>query len=221
MFDDLNATFFKFALPFYSVNFETLLSKIINCYQMMIEDDVSLRNDENSIRDVLLLSYLKDNMIRRKLSIMHWQFEREVQEKHSVGRTDIKVTSVNNLLNQEAYYTFECKRLDDKNLSKTYGLNGKYIKDGIKRFTDKYYLSHYRVNAMIGFVVKKININTNILEINKLLKGSFSQIKTETNLVQSDIVKGFEHLYESNHLDIDNDRLKIYHLMFDFSDNMS
>ena len=61
-----------------------------------------------------------------------------------------------------------------------------------------YYSSYYGVNGMIGFIVKKIEINKNISKI-----GEFF------NLLEVD------KLYESNHSE-----LKLYHLMMDFSDNL-
>ncbi|MDO1502614.1 hypothetical protein Q2T40_21115 [Winogradskyella maritima] len=52
----------------------------------MKTDKIVLENDENKIRDILLLNYLKNDEIREKVDLLEWHFEREVQEDHSIGR---------------------------------------------------------------------------------------------------------------------------------------
>jgi len=100
----------------------------------MLEDNVSLSNDENTIRDVLLINYLRDNSIRKKINLTNYLFDREVPEDRSVGRTDIKIQTQNTFEDTSAYYIIECKRLDGTNTTGTTGLNAKYIENGIYRF---------------------------------------------------------------------------------------
>ena len=69
---------------------------------------------------------------------------------------------------------------------------------GSKKVDDGYYSSHYGVNGMIGFIIKKINIDTNIHKI-----GSFFNTRQVNKL------------YTSNH-----SLLKLFHLMMDFSSNI-
>jgi hypothetical protein len=178
-----------------------------------------LENDENKIRDNILLNYLKNDEIRRKIDLLQWNFEREVQEDHSVGRTDIKIISPNTFEKQEAYYILECKRLDNKKTSGTSGLNAEYIKNGISRFTSKYYSSYHRINGMIGFIVDDMEIHTNTKSINSLLINSYESVKTTKEITQDNFIDSFEYHYHSIHTDKDNDELKIYHLMFDFNEN--
>jgi len=73
---------------------------------------------------------------------------------------------------------------------------------------------------MIGFVVEKIDINKNVLSINQLLKQDFPCIDTEEAITGKKIVSGFEYSYFSKHK-VNNVSKIIYHLMFDFSDNIS
>ncbi len=190
------------------------------CYQLMKTDKVVLENDENKIRDSLLLNYLKKDRVRIDIDLLQWHFEREVQENYSIGRTDIKIISPNTFLKQDAYYILECKRLNSTNTSGTSGLNAEYIKNGIGRFTSKYYSSYHRVNAMIGFVVDDIEIHKNTKSINLLLKNSFKSIKTTKEITKDNFINDFEYHYHSIHTDKDNDELKIYHLMFDFHENI-
>lgn len=220
MFGNLDASNFSGSVPFYDNEFEKILSKIAICYQLMKTDKVLLENDENKIRDILLLNYLKNDEIREKVDLLEWHFEREVQEDYSIGRTDIKVISPKTFEKQEAYYILECKRLDNTNTTGTTGLNAEYIKEGINRFTSKKYSSYYRMNGMIGFVVEDLNIHENVININTLLTTSFPSIATKQEITKDSFIDNFEYHYSSVHEDKDNDELKIYHLMFDLSENI-
>ena len=220
MFGSLDASNFSGSILFYDNEFEKILSKITTCYQLMKTDKVVLENHENKIRDILLLNYLKNDEIREKVDLIEWHFEREVQEDHSIGRTDIKVISPNTFKKQEAYYILECKRLDNTKTRGTSGLNAKYIKNGIDRFITKYYSSYYRVNGMIGFVVEDLKIDENVKNINILLATSFTSITTKQEITKDSFIDDFEYHYNSVHIDKDNDELKIYHLMFDLSENV-
>jgi hypothetical protein len=220
MFSRLDASNFSGSIPFYEKQFEEILTKVTVCYQLIKADKISLENDENKIRDVLLLNYLKNDQVRKDINLLQWHFEREVQEDHSIGRTDIKVISLDTFTKQEAYYIIECKRLDNKNTNGTSGLNGEYIKNGIARFTSKYYSSYHRVNGMIGFVIDDLKIQTNTKSLNLLLSDSFKSVKTNQELTRCHFIDDFEYHYQSTHIDEDNDELKIYHLMFDLNENI-
>ncbi|MCB0580889.1 MAG: hypothetical protein KDD10_16450 [Phaeodactylibacter sp.] len=220
MFSSLDASNFSGSIPFYEKQFEEILSKIVICYKLMKTGEAALENDENKIRDSLLLNYLKNDQIRKDINLLHWHFEREVQEDHSIGRTDIKIISPNTFTRQEAYYILECKKLNNTNTSGISGLNAEYIKNGIGRFTSKYYSSYHRVNGMVGFVVDHMEIHKNTKSINLLLTTSFRSIKTTKEITKDNFIDGFEFHYHSIHTDKDNDELKIYHLMFDFHENI-
>src|SRR5690554_1312493 len=191
IFTELNASGYEYNGVFYNAEFEDILSKIITCYNLMIADKVSLTNNENAIRDVLLLNYLKNNSIRKKIMLTSYLFDREVPEDRSVGRTDIKIQTQNTFQDTSAYYIIECKRLDAKNLTGITGLNAKYIKEGICRFASSTYSVHYKTNGMIGFVVEPMDINANITSINNLLVNNFSEANTTQELQYREIVKGF------------------------------
>lgn len=217
MFSNLNAEKFEGTLPFYQKTFEGILSKIVACYQLMLNDKVTLENDENKIRDALLLKYLKNDKVRENIDLLPWHFERELLEDRTVGRTDIKIISQDTFKTQDAYYIIECKRLDNQNTSGRTGLNGKYIKNGIKRFTSKYYSSFYYVNGMIGFVVEKMDVDQNVDKINTLLSKSFNQVVTTKRITKENFIDDFNYHYSSLHKDKVQDELKVYHLMFDLS----
>ncbi len=219
MFDKLDATIYRNSVVFYEESFEDLLSKITLCYRLMKSDNIIVVNDENKIRDVMFLQYLNNNKLKEQLQLSHWYFIREALEDSTVGRTDIKVISHNTFENTEAYYIIECKRLDIKATKGTSGLNAKYIEHGMSRFTTNYYASHYRVNGMIGFIVEKMDIHSNTKKINKLLKDFGTPVTTKY-LTKDSFIPNFDYQYHSTHLDNNGDELKIYHLMFDFIENI-
>ena len=218
MFDNLDASNFKGSVPFYDANFEYIMHKISVCYLMMVDTKISLTKDENLIRDVLVNNYLNNNLIKERLKLNYF-FNPEVPEKNN-KRPDIKIQSPNDVYKTEAYYSIECKVLDNKNVTGTSGLNAKYIKNGIRRFADKEYTTHFRVNGMIAFIVEEMDIHQNINHINSLLGSAFGQIKTTKTLTNEKYFDDFEYHYFSTHEDIDNYGFRIYHLMLDFSGNI-
>ncbi len=221
MFSSLDASKFNGSIPFYDSEFKTILSKITICYQIMKSENIALENDENKIRDVLVNDYVNNPKIKKRLQLNYFVFS-EVPEAQTPGRTDIRIHNPNNFLNQnKEYYIIECKRLDNTHTTGKSGLNAKYIKNGIARFITKHYSSYYRVNGMIGFIVEKLKIDENVKYINALLTKSFSSIPTKQEITKDSFIDDFEYHYNSIHTDKENNELKIYHLMYDFSQNIS
>ena len=219
MFNSLDASNFEGSVPFYDANFQYIMHKISVCYSMIVSSKVQLSKDENFIRDVLVNDYLNNNLIKENLKLNYF-FNPEVPEKN-IKRPDIKIQSPNDIYKTEAYYSIECKVLDNKNVKGASGLNAKYIKNGIRRFTDKEYTSHFRINGMIGFIIEEMNIHQNTDDINSLLESSFGHIKTTKPLTNEKYFDDFEYHYSSIHDDIDNFQLRIHHLMLDLSTNIS
>ena len=217
MFNNLDATNFSGSIPFYDVNFENILSKITICYYKMIENKEPLFKDENKIRDVLVNDYLNNPKIKKELKLEYF-INPEVPEKNN-KRPDIKFQSPNTFYNPEQYYSIECKVLNNENLTGKTGLNAKYVENGIYRFTSNYYSSFYRVNAMIGFIIEKLDTHKNIENINVILQSN-NAINTTKEITSSSFIEDFKYHYHSEHLDESNQKLRIYHLMLDFSENM-
>lgn len=216
MFSELSASGYKYSSIFYNEEFEDILSKIIICYKMMINKDVEVGSDENKIRDFLLKNYLKNNSIRNELKLTNYLFDREVPEDNDLGRTDIKIQTRNTFQDTKAYYIIECKRLDCQNQDGETGLNGKYISEGICRFTSSKYSCYNKTNGMLGFVVQPMNIQDNIVCINNILTNSDFPSNTQQNIQYRKLVDNFDYSYYSTHT-IDHNEIVIYHLMLDFS----
>jgi hypothetical protein len=221
MATELNAKGYSFTESNYAKEFKQALCGIYACYTIMLSDNVSVPNDENAIRDILLIKYLKNNAVREKTGLSgNFIFDREVPEDYTDGRTDIKVQTLQAFLKSEAYYVIECKRLDNKNQTGKTGLNGEYISNGISRFVSGKYSTYEDTSGMIGFVVSQMDIHENIGFINQLLRTTFTDINTETELTKKQITPDFEYSYFSSH-NVGNVTKTIYHLMFDFSGNVN
>lgn len=218
MFSSLNATGYKGNSKFFHAEFERVLSYVIIGYKQMLTDNVSLINDENSIRDVLLYSYLKKTEFKKLHNINDFLFDKELEE--NLGRIDIRVMPVNPFVSDDAYFILECKRLNSKNTSGKTGLNGEYIAEGICRFVSQKYSCYHQTNGMIGFVVDELDIDKNVTSLNVLLNSQFPDAMKVKDISKRSIVTGFEFSYYSSHT-CKNNELLLYHLMFNFSDNIS
>jgi len=214
----LNAEGFIHNAKTYNEEFQHLLRGIVTCYMMMIADNIELLNNEIDIRDKLVEDYLHDDDVRVTAGLTDFIFNKEVDEDKTKGRTDIKIEIKNPFRKTAAYYIIECKRIDNSNTLGISGLNAEYIKNGINRFVSKLYSTTCRINAMMGFVVEKMDIQSNIFNINELSKTNFKeQAKIVQEITQADFIPDFDYHYSSTHNDYDNNVFILYHLMLDVS----
>ncbi len=217
MHAQLNPSGYKYSATFYDNNFEEILSKIIACYHIMLSETVNVRNDENSIRDKMLYDYLKKAAYKHKLGLSNYLFDSELPENH--GRIDIRIMPINPFISDDAYYIIECKRLNAINQTGETGLNGEYVAEGLCRYVSGKYSTHYRTNGMIGFIVQPMDIHANVVCINTLLANTKFPTKTRQHLQYIKLADGFQYSYCSTH-GVDTQNVTIYHLMFDFSNNI-
>jgi hypothetical protein len=187
----------------------------------MIAAEIQLLNDENEIRDNLLFNYLNNDDIRGKVELKGYIFNREVPEDNNEGRTDIKIQTNQSFIETKAYYIIECKRLDSRYLRGKSGLNAEYIKNGIFRFVEEKYSSYCGINGMMGFVVEDIDIQGNTENLNFVNEQYFPETNTEQGLQRVDCIEGYEYIYKSRHKTVSGGNLILYHLMLDFSDNIT
>lgn len=208
----LKADKFSHAKRIYEVSFDEILKHIIRSYKSLIHDNIQLKNDENKIRDILVEHYLNHPLKRQELGIDNLIFNREPSENMAKGFVDIKIQTMISLNNPNAYYIFECKRLDG-----SIDLNRKYIKDGIKRFVSEKYSSYYGLNGMLGFEVRKINTTANIEEINRLAAADYPETNVIKRIARIVLSRDFNYSYISSHNTVSLKEIKLYHLMLDFS----
>ena len=226
MSSDLNANKFIFSKQYCSKEFLEITAGIIDCYNDITAKKVKLENDENKITSYLINSYLKNEPFKRNsLTLSNYHFDYEVIENS--GRSDIRVLPINPYLEDKAYYIFECKKLNSKNLDGIAGMNAEYIKNGMCRFTTEYYSSYYNENGMIGYVVENLNILLNIKQLNKLLDKDFvndRNINVNANAIDeiksTDELNGHNHIYNSKHKTKSGKEIILLHLMLDLSNNI-
>jgi hypothetical protein len=220
-FELLNAVNYSYNDINYDSEFQRILQGVYECYTRMLNDKVKVHNDENEIRNELVDNYLNNDEIKMSTKLYLYSFNSEVLENKK-KKVDIKVEFRNNLVPTKAYYIIECKRLNNKNIKGLSGLNAEYIENGIYRFVSKQYSTYNKVNAMIGFIVEKMDIDKNVKNINALLQhNQFRKCNTIREIKKESFVPNFEFHYSSEHKDCDKDNLILYHLMFDFSDNIN
>ena len=191
----------------------------------MISKRTMFKNDEETIRDGFMC-YLKDDIYKNAHSPLDkYQFDKEVED--GKGRLDIRILNVNPYKGDKAFYSIECKRLDNNYKNGISGLNFKYIKDGMCRYISGYYSTYYDTNVMFGFVVEQMDITKNIDNINALLPVSFFNQQNElvnANTVQPlqyfDFANGYPFSYMSKHTHKSGKEITLYHLMFDFSNSI-
>lgn len=224
MFEHPDASAFPQSEEFYAGEFERILQKITLCYKMMISNGVRVPNNEEKIRDSLYVNYLNKNDVRNKIGLnfnIVCEPAEYSEDGECSGYVDLRIFSQNSLTDTTAYFIIECKRLDNQILQRKDGLNGKYIEHGVMRFVNEQYSTNKYLNGMIGFIVESMNISGNIQNINNLLENKFACSNTLIKLTVTDFIQDFDYQYYSEHKTSKNKkRVKLYHLMYNFSGNM-
>lgn len=158
--------------------FEDIIDFVFVSLEQMKNDlllqNKKLKNKEEKIRTHLLEKYLNNTNFRQKVNFsnLYFLFEAEVAEGYDeeneeyIGRVDIKVMGINTVMSVgKDYYIIECKRLDGSKR-----LNNEFVTEGICRFilNKPKYSSFNQRNIMLGFIVKNIDVEKNVYEINDI-----------------------------------------------------
>lgn len=222
----LDASSFNYSQTRKDSNFEFILTKCVIVYNLILNSGINLANDENLIRDEFL-KYLRDFDFKVKNELKHLVFDKEVPE--ITGRVDIRILPTKDeYVNDSAYYIIECKRLNAANLKGLRGLNAEYVKNGICRFSTGYYSSYFGCNAMFGFLVEPVNTQKDIVNnINSMLNIDFINAQGQSvnanatqQMQHENFAGGYSYSYMSKHTHSSGNELTLYHLMFDFSNNI-
>jgi hypothetical protein len=202
----------KYVTYYIDENFEFILTQIHNCYRKMLVKYDFIENNENKIKNRLYRDFLNNQSIIDELKLNGYRFKTEtgfVDENYNeVGYSDIEIIDlIGSLKNIESFYIIECKRIDGLNSHYQSSLNNKYINDGINRFIEEKYPTNNKVNGMLGFVVKEIDIKENSTYFTDLNSYKF--------------IDDFEFSYKSNHITKSNKKITLYHLMLDYSSKIN
>ena len=216
-------------------SFKNLLSAIAICYQKSLLDNISFEKEidgksnklENQIRNRLVDEYLEDPILGEELNLMLYTFTAEaavIEKGKEKGYIDVKIciSPISNI-NKKDFFVFECKNLDGES-----ALNSEYVKEGIHRFVNEKYPTNLKRNGMLGFIVKTCDIEKNTSKINNLISKSGTnpeiiEVRNNTSitLTKTNILKGFDFSYVSNHQTLDKQKeFELHHLMLDYSQNI-
>lgn len=201
-------------------NFDKITSYIQTICNLIVEDyeknNLKLPNDENQIRSIMLEEYI--NKQKKAYGMSSYKFDLEVPENYNgkgnhKGRIDIRVLLKSDFEKNDAYYIVECKRIDGSS-----NLNKKYVNEGVARFVTEKYSSYYGRNILLGFIVRKIDIVSNVNKIeniqnsdsNQAMHGSFKHVKNKG------ITENYSCIYQ-----IKSGKLELCHVFSDYSSIMS
>ena len=207
---ELKEDFYKFALKRLGYKsrkdlYENLCIKaIVDSYRRISK----LQGLENDIRDRFILDLEKENPLTSSLiqnDILQLDFERY----HFVSSKEKRRTDIVFFISGIGKFTFECKRLFQKTNKNIY-----YFNEGLKRFLDLKYAFNENYGGMLGFIISG-DILTILNDINNKLKMP-PYISKELNLLSQQCVD-WTHSFQSKHIRIDNTKIHIYHLFFEFS----
>ena len=200
----------------FQADFQVIVNGIINSYKLMLikEYDV-FENHELKIKNKLLKDFLKNDTIKQKLGLENYIFMPEPSvidnDYNDFGYIDIAVISKKtSFIKENSEFIFECKRLDGG-----LDLNRKYLTEGIIRFVNEKYCSTHGINGMLGFLVKDMNIEENIIKINEIQNSENIKINFIQKIKKLDFE--FEYGYLSRHKSISKKDFEITHLMLDYS----
>ena len=186
----------------------------------LLAENKNIKNDEEKIRTHLLEHYLKNEQFKEKyFDDLYLLFDAEVAEGYDltseeyIGRVDIKVYSINTIINPKDYYIIECKRIDGSST-----LNRKFITEGICRFilNKPKYSSYNKKNIMLGFVVKNIDIEINTARINEI-QSEIEDIHICEKLERLKKEKEEYYLYRNKYKCVDK-KIELSHLFYNLSD---
>lgn len=211
----INADAFVYTENIYFNEFLNVLKLMNDSYNRIIKQE-SFENNafETFLRNVLVKKYLRINKEIYGIGYLGFEVESGEINKNNktIGFIDIKITNLGkkDLLDEEEYYAFECKRLDGYSKK-----NILYIREGIYRFIAGKYSSRMSLAGMIGFI-QKGKITDIVSDINtKIEKEEDSSQIGE--LIKSDIISGCKFIYSSENIrKKSNSKIRLFHVMMDF-----
>ena len=211
---------------FSNSEFESLLVCCVSIYNEFVGTNLRCAGREEKIRDIFFDKLNNDVYRDNHPTLQNYHFEKEPQE--NTGSLDIKAKTLNPYMSTKAFFCIECKRLGIGKDGHATELNIEYVKNGICRFVSDYYSSYFGCNAMFGFLVNKVCVQTEIIDsINSKLNTDYTNTqgrkvnaRGKTGLHYVDFANGYRHSYISTHTHVSGKELVLYHLLFDFSNNI-
>jgi hypothetical protein len=218
----LDASGFQEAEDYIFKRFRQVSNYIIECYIILKDENRKLTvHKEDEIRNVLVADYLRKRDLKKKYGLGDLRFEPEPgtidKNYKNTGYIDIKVLNitVGNYGDEDEYFVFECKRLQNKSKSQD------YIDKGVIRFINNTYAETMPVAGMIGFIEKSsIKFEEMVVDINnRIAKHNTIAPPKSTMLSPIPISQKVQFTYKSTHdREGDNTPILLGHIFLDFSD---
>ena len=138
--------------------------------------------------------------------------ENEAYTRDETQRTDIELISPGH----ENKFVVECKRLASAEIRYVNGTSDKdgiYKIDGMEKFIELIYSENDSYAGMLGFIVK--GKPSRIVNILKLKVKDFRPSEEIEQLINQKCAN-WELSFQSKHLRLNNKKIHLYHLFFDF-----
>lgn len=210
---------------YYNDLINKIVDSVLTCCENMLDDLIRVNrkipNHEEKIRTHLCENYLNNDEVRIRIGLdkvpVRFIIESPVnynsEEDTHRGRVDIKVVGENWLFrNINDYFTIECKRIDGSQ-----ELNRKFIDCGVCRFAAEpiLYPSYNKKNFMFGFLVKDIDVNSNINLINDI-QNETPCLTVNQEFIQTECTINNSYIYISKYA-LKENTLELKHLFYNFS----
>jgi hypothetical protein len=226
-----SSQYFQDKIARYHGEIQIILEKIYVFYKQLLESEISLGNrKEDTIRNAL---FHNRKRVQNETGVyIFFSLNDVISDADGTNSRapDVHVNVLSrNYDRQSPIYYIECK-----NLEGGLSLNKKYLyyneeARGLHRYLDDskcidgYYPVPTGVTAMLGFIVKSIDISQNVEKINELITKipeiHNEELKNKQLLKQKLFVDGYNDTYMSQHQTINKKKdITIYHLFLDVAD---
>lgn len=178
------------------------LQAIIDSYQHI---DKSIGKEEK-IRDRFYYDLIYRNPLTKQwvdLEYLDIRFEKwKMNVEKSKSRVDLSF-----FWSGFGHFEIECKRLFQQESK-----NEAYLNEGLKRFIELKYAEKNNYAGMIGFVV-----SGDILNIKNKIQLGVNNFHSDNSFNKNTCLK-WEHNFISYHKKVDDKKIKVYHLFFQFTE---
>lgn len=211
---------FSLTQEYFEGELEIVFKFVTDCHSLLLDQETTVPNDEEKIRNMLISRYLTDGKVKKQLGFRMGRFCAEAAEIDKIslsesGYIDLKVCLAEHFCDDEIYFIIECKRVDGSN-----DLNREYVKEGINRFINEQYSIRTGVTGMIGFCVSQLNLSDLIdgrtKSINHHVDKWISNY-TDKKLQPYIINQSNPIVYRSMHSSYSSKNFNIFHMFLDFS----
>ncbi|MCP4361840.1 MAG: hypothetical protein GY796_27830 [Chloroflexi bacterium] len=206
---------------------QQVIELTIQAYQLMYHDGLAMRDwEENAFTLNLAHNYLHPLTFDRELPIRIWVRTKTHTKQMLTGKqATIEAKEIDLLLHdiwEREYHTvhfvWEAKRVGDKRVNADYsGLNSEYVNEAIYRFIRREYAADVVDAGVLAYVLAG-NVANIVTDINQSM-GNIRKNPTldaSNHLLPVSSVENFPNSYQSQHVRINNNSIRLHHLFLTF-----